>query len=304
MLRIIPASEVVHISQLIVCIYAPPGVGKTTLGFTAKRPLLLDFDRGAHRAKNRKDHVPVSDWRDVVGITREDVADFDTIILDTAGRAADCLAIDIIRRNGKMGAAGQLNLKGFGQLKSEFRAFLHLLTSFGKYVVLIAHVDEQRSGDDIVERLDVQGSSKGEIYKSADAMGRIRIVDGKRKLTFSPTDTAFGKNPGELEETEIPKPGAPGFDTFFADVIDQIQARINAMTEDQTKALALQAEWRDKIDALDGADVAGYNALLAAAHDAPKLVKAMLHHAAIAAGLKFKDGAYHAPAAASTEAAA
>lgn len=299
MLRIVHSHEVVTITQLILCIYAPPGVGKTTLAFTARRPLLLDFDRGAYRAKNRKDMVSVNDWREVAGMTRDDLADYDTIIMDTAGRGADALAQDIIRRNGKMGAAGQLNLKGFGQLKSEFRSFLNLMISFGKDVVLIAHVDEQRSGDDVVERLDVQGSSKGEIYKSADAMGRIRIVDRKRMLTFSPTDTAFGKNPGELEELEVPhNDKAPD---FLADVIDQIKARINTMSHEQTKAIALQAEWRDKIDAIEGADVAKFNALLADAAALPRTIKAMLHHSALAVGLKFKDGAYSAAAPATAE---
>jgi hypothetical protein len=50
-----------------------------------------------------------------------------------------------------------------------------MLNSFGKDVVLIAHMDEQRNGDDIIERLDVQGGSKGEIYKAADAMGRVAV---------------------------------------------------------------------------------------------------------------------------------
>lgn len=307
MLNIIPASQAVVVTQLIVCLYAPPGVGKTTLGFTASKPLLLDFDRGAYRAKNRKDHVPVSDWRDVAAITRDDVAEFNTIVIDTAGRAADALAVDIIRRNGKMGSAGQLNLKGFGQLKSEFRAFLNLMTSFGKDVVLIAHVDEQRSGDEIVERLDVQGSSKGEIYKSADAMGRIRIIDRNRVLTFSPTDTAFGKNPGELAELTVPAPGQAGYETFLADVIAKVKASINTLTEEQTKAMAEQAAWRDRLDAVEEGDPAAaeaaYNKLLAEAHDAPKVLKAMLHHSATAAGMTFKNGAYAAPVAAPAAAA-
>src|SRR5690606_38238567 len=49
-LKITKASDPLTVEQLIVCIYGPPGLGKTTLGFSARKPLLLDFDRGAHRA--------------------------------------------------------------------------------------------------------------------------------------------------------------------------------------------------------------------------------------------------------------
>jgi hypothetical protein len=127
--------------------------------------------------------------------------------VDTAGRALDVLTADIIRRNPKAGRGGALTLQGYGTLKAEFVAWLKHLNGMGKDVVLIAHMDEQRNGDDIIERLDVQGGSKGEIYKAADAMGRIAIRDGKRILNFSPTDAAFGKNPGQLEPLHDPAPG-------------------------------------------------------------------------------------------------
>uniref|UniRef100_UPI001589DC4D ATP-binding protein n=1 Tax=Brucella pseudintermedia TaxID=370111 RepID=UPI001589DC4D len=136
-------------------------------------PLLLDFDNGSYRSANRRDAVIISNWSDVASISAEDLAPFKTVIMDTAGRALDALTADIIRANPKHGRGGSLSLQGYGELKSRFIAFLKLLNSFGKDVVLIAHMDEQRNGDDIIERLDVQGGSKGEIYKAADAMGRL-----------------------------------------------------------------------------------------------------------------------------------
>ena len=74
MLKIVRASDPVLVERLNLCLYGDPGVGKTTLGFTAENPLLLDFDEGKHRAANRRDAVPVSSWSDVAGITAE--ADF------------------------------------------------------------------------------------------------------------------------------------------------------------------------------------------------------------------------------------
>ena len=90
-IKIIPASTPITVSTICVVIYAVPGSGKTSLAQTASRPLLLDFDRGAHRSANRKDTVQVSAWSDVTAIGADDLNDYDTVIVDTAGRALDTL---------------------------------------------------------------------------------------------------------------------------------------------------------------------------------------------------------------------
>ena len=154
-LKITRSADPITVERLNLCLYAPPGIGKTSLAFTASNPLLLDFDQGSHRAANRKDAVRVSSWDDVAGITADDLAGYDTVIVDTAGRALDILSADIIRKDPKKGYGGSLNLQGYGVLKAQFTAFLKLLNGFGKDVVLIAHMDEQRNGDEVIERLDV-----------------------------------------------------------------------------------------------------------------------------------------------------
>lgn len=294
-LRIIRSTDPITVTRLNVCIYAAPGLGKTSISFTADKPLLLDFDRGAHRSANRKDTVQVERWEDVAHITADDLADFNTVVVDTAGRALDTLTPDIIRRNPKMGRGGSLTLQGFGQLKAEFVAWLKHLNSLGKDVVLIAHMDEQRNGDEIIERLDVQGGSKGEIYK-ADAMGRLSIRDGKRMLNFSPTDASFGKNPGQLEPLEVPHPERDP--QFLARVIQQIKDRLNAMTEEQREAQAALEKWRDRTTAAQ--DVTAINALLPEANGGSQAMKVLLNDRAAALGLTFdsKAGQYAAPKAA------
>lgn len=295
-LRIIRSTDPITVSRLNVCIYAAPGLGKTSISFTADKPLLLDFDRGAHRSANRKDTVQVERWDDVASITADDLADFNTVVVDTAGRALDTLTPDIIRRNPKMGRGGSLTLQGFGQLKSEFVAWLKHLNTLGKDVVLIAHMDEQRNGDEIIERLDVQGGSKGEIYKAADAMGRLSIRDGRRMLNFSPTDAAFGKNPGQLEPLEVPHPERDP--VFLATVIQQIKDRLNAMTEAQREAQAVLEKWRETL--ADVEDAQGINALIESAKANSKAVQVLLNDRATALGLTFdkKAGEYAAQKAA------
>lgn len=289
-LRIIRAADPIRVERINLVLYAPPGVGKTTMAFTADAPLLLDFDQGAHRASNRKDSVRVAHWAEVTDLTEDDLAPYKTVVVDTAGRALDHLTADIIRRNPKAGRGGALTLQGYGTLKAEFVAWLKSVNAIGKDVVLIAHMDEQRNGDDIIERLDVQGGSKGEIYKAADAMGRIAIRDGKRVLLFSPTDAAFGKNPGQLEPLEVPHPDkAPD---FLAGVIQQIKDRLNAMTEEQAKAQTVLEDWRAVIAELREAD--DFNDKLTGVKAAPKAAQALFAAAATEKGLAFdkKAGKY------------
>ena len=241
MLKILPASEPLLVDRLTVAIYGQPGVGKTSLAFMADSPLLLDFDRGAHRAINRKDSVQITTWEDVTGMTAEDLRPYNTVIVDTAGRALDVLSADIIKREPKMGRAGALTLQGFGRLKSEFTDWLKSLHAFGKDVVLVAHGTEQKSGEETVMRLDVQGGSKDEIYKSADIMGWLYIHGGRRTLNFNPGDAAYGKNPGSLPVTTLEQ----GDTTLLARLIEESKQAINA------KSAASQVEF-ERVEALKG----------------------------------------------------
>lgn len=288
-IKITRAADPITVDRLSVVIYGPPGLGKTSLAFTASNPLLLDFDQGAHRAANRKDIVRVDTWRDVADIAMDDLASFDTVIMDTAGRALDALSADIIRANPKHGRGGALTLQGFGELKSRFTSFLKLLKSFGKDVVLVAHMDEQRSGDDIIERLDMQGGSKGEVYKAADAMGRITIVNGQRWLNFSPTDAAFGKNPGQLEPLQIPHCDKPEFDGFLANVIDRTKTKMNQLTEAQRETQAEQDWFKKSLPSVTDAD--GINGLLDRAAKGGQACKALLVARAKELDLTFDKGA-------------
>jgi hypothetical protein len=304
MLKITRSSDPITVERLNVVIYGPPGLGKSSLAFTAEAPLLLDFDNGSHRAVNRKDVVQVGTWADVASISAEDLAPFKTVIMDTAGRALDSITADIIKTDPKGHKNGALTLPGYGTLKTRFITFLKLLNTFGKDVVLIAHMDEQRNGDDVIERLDVQGGSKGEIYKAADAMGRIVIENGQRMLKFSPTDAAFGKNPGQLEPLKVPHFDHPDFDGFLGRVIAQTKDKLNEMTADQQAAAEEQKWFRDTLPTV--AVVDEINDLMERAKAGGTACKALLNARATELGFTFdKDaGVYVAPAKAEGEATA
>lgn len=289
MLKITRAADPITVERLNMVVYGPPGLGKSSLAFTAEAPLLLDFDNGSHRAINRKDVVQVGSWGDVANITAEDLAPFKTVIVDTAGRALDSITADIIKTDPKGHKNGALTLPGYGVLKTRFTTFLRNLNSFGKDVVLIAHMDEQRNGDDLIERLDVQGGSKGEIYKAADVMGRLSMLNGKLMLRFSPSDAAFGKNPGQLPPFEVPHFNDPKFATFLADIFRLTKDKLNTLSAEQQEAAAEQSWFRDTLPKVGDADT--LNGLLGRAKDAGQACKIMVRDRAKALGLVFDDKA-------------
>lgn len=268
-LKITKATDTIEVKNLTVCIYAAPGIGKSTLAFTSDSPLLIDFDQGAYRAGNRGDVVQVSSWSDVASITAEDLKPYKTLVVDTAGRALDALTAAIIADNPKMGRGGALTLQGFGELKARFIAWTKMIRSFGLDVVLISHADEQRSGDEIIERLDIQGGSKNEIYKAADVMGRLYLSQGKRILNFNPTDTAFGKNPAQLPPLEVPHYAENP--QFLAGVIAQIKTELNKQSESQKEVASMLADWKAKIDEAKTAD--DFNALIPQTQESDERVR-------------------------------
>lgn len=274
-LKIVPASEPIEVKQLTVCLYAAPGLGKTSAAFTAEKPLLLDFDGGAYRSGFRKDTVQIAAWSDVAAIAATDLEPYRTVVVDTAGRALDQLTAFLMSQDPKLrNKSGALTLQGYGALKAAFTSWLRTLHTFGKDVVLIAHSDEQRNGDDVIERLDVQGGSKGEIYKSADAMGRIYIENGQRILNFSPTDVAFGKNPAQFPPLVIPNFGQDG--AFLAGVVAKIKAHLNQQAEESQKAQSALLDWKAKFEQTtkDEKPADAFNKLMPEVEKAPTAIKA------------------------------
>lgn len=286
-LRIVPASEPIKVETIILTIYAPPGVGKTSLAFSSNAPLLLDTDSGVYRSAFRKDSVPAPDWDAVASITAADVAPYRTIVLDTAGRALDLLSADIIRSNPKMGRGGALTLQGYGELKTRFAAYLNLLRSFGLDVVLVTHSDEKQQGDETIERIDMQGGSKQEVYKSSDAMARLGVVGGRRVLTFSPTETRFGKDPAGIGAIDVPDLSTSP--DFLGSVIAQIKERLNEASAAQKEAAEKAGAWLARCRSAETAGA--LTALIAEAGD-DRRAKRVLFDAATERGFEFdKDAA-------------
>jgi hypothetical protein len=285
-LRIVKAYEPMLVERIILTLYGGPGMRKTTIANTAEAPLTLDFDAGSHRATNRKDTAPILTWMDAAKMQASDFAGYSTAVVDTVGRALDKLSVQLIADDPKNATnAGALSLQGYGALKAAFVSWLDRLRSYGLDVVLVLHATEEKRGDDVLERLDVQGGSRGEIHKASDAMGRVYVQAGENWLNFNPTDAAFGKNPGRMGPLLFTGPEKDP--KFLANIITEIKRVLNEQSE-EVRAM------RGKVEAalVEFGKLAGAEAFTAEAAKlteakAPHAIKAALIQAAGEKGLEF-----------------
>ena len=228
-IRFVNAAEV-EVEHLVVLVYGQPNVGKTTLGLTASKPLLLDFDAGIHRAhpvvRKSNSIVQIESWRDVADLQPSDLEQFDTVVVDTVGSCLDVMSMQIIAENSKMGSfGGGLSLQGYGVLKNRFRQWLEYLRRQHLDVVLLAHGIEEMKGEQMVDRIVAQGSSKQLIYQLSDLIGRYFVQNDKRILSFNPTETSYGKNFGLPPAYAVADPAE--VPTTMASIITQALGLMN-----------------------------------------------------------------------------
>lgn len=248
-MKIIKPTDAITVAHPVVLLYSEPGYGKSTLGYMTRRPIVVDYDRGAHRAQNRQDTVQPETWAEVEELLASDMSRWDTFVVDTVGRCLDMLALQIIADEPKRGYQGALDQKGWGILKGRFQALLARLRGLGKDVVLLAHLREDKDGDERRMVPDIQGGSYGEVLKSADLVGLLTIQAKKRYLEFSPSSRSVGKNPAGWKLTEVPnyadKPA------FLSGLLDDARKKLGAMSEESAKAAAMIADWSATIEDLD-----------------------------------------------------
>ena len=249
-MRIIPATDAIRVEHPVFMIFGQPGICKTSLGYSCQDPLLLDFDKGAHRAVNRRDTLVIDAWSDVVELMGNQAAldPYATVVVDTVGRCLDLIVADIAATDPKKAPGGTPTLQGYGLLKTRFRAWTAQLRTLGKDVLLIAHDKEDKDGDTRVVRPDITGGSYGEVMKVADFVGYGYMSGKDRILDFNPTDRWIGKNPGGWAPFKVPAPGKA--QSFMAELFDRGRAALGAISEASAQVTQQVATWRAEIGAL------------------------------------------------------
>lgn len=284
-MKIIKATEPIPVEHPVFMMFGQPGICKSSLAYSMRDSLLLDFDGGSHRAANRTDTVPIGTWADVEDLLKNRAAlePYASIIVDTVGRSLDILTADICASDPKKSrGGGELNQQGWGVLKTRFRAFVNAVKGLRKDLLLVAHDKEEKDGDTRIVRPDIVGGSYGEVMKSADFVGYLYMAGKDRILDFNPTDRWIGKNPAQWAPFTVPPVGKAT--DFFAELYARGRNALGQISE--ASALVAQAviEFRAKAAAFTTADqfndaiaiCKGASAVLA-----PQFTKILLDAAAV-----------------------
>ena len=241
-IQIITADQALTVSAIITYLYADPGLGKTSIGFTGDKAISFDFDKGSHRTGElrRGAVVQVNQWADVANLTPSDLLPYNTIVIDTVGAMLESIKTHLMLNNTNRQKDGSLKLKAQGMANNIFKQYVNSLIGSGKDVVFIAHASEDQSGDQVIYRPDLGGKNRNELYRIADIMGYLTTVttgEGKseRVISFRPCPTHHAKNAGNLggETGEVWVPDLKTNPTFLADLIKQAKDHINTLTPAQ-----------------------------------------------------------------------
>jgi hypothetical protein len=186
--------------KISMLLLARPGVGKTTLAMSAPRPLLIDLENGVDRVETcYRGDTSVTDstltdeqkyYEFINDITKSDLSDYDTIIIDTLGKLIELLTPIVIKENPVNGQKDgkTLSLKGYGAISIKVNEFTKMIEGLGKNVIYIAHVTETQDNDVIKTRVNIPGSTKDRIWDNIDLGGYMTYLGKDRVIYFSPSE--------------------------------------------------------------------------------------------------------------------
>ncbi len=225
-----------------------PGIGKSTLGLSAPKPLHIDVDFGIDRIepRYRKPYIQPQIYDEILeDLTPENVKDFETLVFDTGGKLINLMSLWAIKKDPKYGQRdGSLSLKGYGFVGKEFvRLMDYCFYELKKNIVIIFHATEEKDGDNTRLRIKVEGQTKNNVWEPMDLGGFVEIYGNDRTIGFSNCERYFAKGTRGISGVrKIPAltPTTPN------DFITKLFAEYNAISAKEIEQNAADKQAYDK----------------------------------------------------------
>lgn len=225
--------------KFVVILYGSPGIGKTTLAFSAPKPILVDFDKGVSRVKvyHRKDTIMCSNYKEVLSdIASPAIKDYETIVIDTGGGLVTYLQDWAMKENPAVNTQknGAISLKGFGAVKAEFIHFSNYVRDIlNKNLIYIFHsVEEKDKEGNPMQRLLCEGSARNLVWQPADLGGYIQMIGNKRTISFTPEQEFFAKGCYGIEgRKEIPTLSPTDKNDFLTRLFEEAKENLKKESE-------------------------------------------------------------------------
>ena len=231
-----------------------PGIGKTTLALSAPAPLYIDVDLSAERIDRNVLNMAAgvtqprdyAELRADLGIdcndmelqaVRNNLADFQTIVIDTGGKLLTIMGQYGRSIEPKYGMRdGSLSLKGYGWLGKEFQRFLdHCIYRLDKHIVIIFHTVEDKDGDDTKLRIKAEGSSKNSVWEVMDLGGFMEMRGNTRTIGFDNCERYFAKGTRSVHGVRAVPDLGPGVPNDF---LTKLFAEYNVVSAQETEQAA------------------------------------------------------------------
>lgn len=185
-----------------ICIYAPEGIGKSTLASQLPRPLFLDFEQGSHHLN--VDRVEPGTFTETLSILSElakNSQGYQTLVLDTIDWCEEAAVRDLCLKHKKTGIEDFGYGKGYAFLAEEMLILLSRLDAVSRHmnVVLLAHSEVKR-----VELPDLPAFDRYQLRLSKTVMPLVKewadgLLFGNYKLLVREPDGGRVKGMGGRE---------------------------------------------------------------------------------------------------------
>lgn len=193
-----PAEMMNETNKFRVLIAGYPGIGKTTLGLSAPKPLLIDVDFGINRtmASVRKDYIQPENYEELLNDLKGDLSDYETIVIDTGGKLLELMKSYVIKNDIKNAKKdGTLSLQGYGAVGREFTRFMnYIYFELRKHCVIIFHAVEEKQDEETKLRILVEGSTKNTVWQNVELGGFIEMRGDKKVIGFNNCERYFAKS--------------------------------------------------------------------------------------------------------------